>query len=607
MPGAIVLSVKKGESFTFPAHAFDGLAPGSEDIIIYNFTGSTSASISVSGGGSFFSASPITITGEDGSGTFSITPLTSASAVGHHYAPLSILGPGGFNANVDLSLIVYGTPSPGDGSLLTPFLVNDEVEMSFVGRGNANPAAYNTWTLDKHYKLASNITLPGTWTPIGGWTNQFTGSLDGAGMTIFNLTINNSSSQNQGLFGVTGSSAVVKDFDLSSVSISGGQYTGAVVGYNIGTIDNCNVLSGNVSGSSSTVGGIAGFSQGVVQNCSFAVNQVISTNMNGIEIGGIVGQLNSSGQVINCRFTGLSVNGFQYVGGVVGRANTGSIQGCSAATSVVGSGGWIGGIIGQHAGTGSITNCNFSGSVSTSGPNVGGVAGEVNTAVIENCYAIGGIIQGTQYVGGVMGNGSALNKCYFSGNVEGTNHVGGVAGTIGNSGVMQNCYATGTVTGTGFAVGGVRGYLTGGYNSIQNCYSTAIVEGSFNVGGVPGSITGGSNIQNCIALNPSIEATSITSGIGRIWGGGSGSAFGNYARDDMIVYTPGSWTSDIAVNGKDGANLAVNNTIALNSIFSAANGWDPVVWSVPTVNFDALSHSPLPTLIGLGTQSPVLP
>ena len=409
-----------------------------------------------------------------------------------------------------------------------------------------------------NYILADDINLSGpVWTPIGAWSTPFAGNFDGNGKIISNLTIN-TTSVNQGLFGVIGSGAIVKDFDLSGINVTGGQYTGTVAGYNTGTIQNCNVLSGNVTGSS-TIGGVAGISVGVVQDCSVAVLVDASSASGGV-IGGLVGQL-SGGQVINCHFTNIGVtgvNGYQLIGGVVGLANTGSIQDCSAATNVTGTGGFIGGIVGQHASTGSLVNCNFSGNVSGGGESVGGVAGEVNYSpiLVENCYAVG-TVKGTQYVGGVVGHGAALNKCYFQGDVEGTaSFIGGVAGAIA-PGLVQNCYAIGTVAGIGDCVGGVIGELSSGSSSMQNCYSTSVVKGSSDVGGVFGkSNASPGNMANCVALNPNVETTASTSSIGRISGNYASS--GSYARNDMTFTVTG--VTSLAPSGttgdKNGADVS---------------------------------------------------
>ena len=98
------------------------------------------------------------------------------------------------------------------------------------------------------------------WTPIAG----FNGTFDGQGHTISGVMINNSSSY-QGLFGVFGKSAKVRNLVIANSYISGGNNTGAVVGATDGTsedaslIENCHVLGDvTIAGTGSNHGGIAG-------------------------------------------------------------------------------------------------------------------------------------------------------------------------------------------------------------------------------------------------------------------------------------------------------------------------------------------------------------
>jgi hypothetical protein len=156
----------------------------------------------------------------------------------------------------------------------------------------------------------------------------------------------------------------------------------------------------------------------------------------------------------------------------------------------------------------------------------------------------------------------------------------------------------------------VGGLIGGGSTySVQNCYTTGNVSGVRRIGGVVGINTSGT-INNCVAFGQNISATAATaSEIGRV-SGVLNNLSGNNARDNMIVTLNGIIQGSIigSHNNQHGADLVVNNTVALNSIFSAANGWDPTVWNIPGGNFDAGTNSPLPTLLGVGgTQNPVLP
>lgn len=95
-------------------------------------------------------------------------------------------------------------------------------------------------------------------------------------------------------------------------NFSGGGVAGAVASINHGTIDNCHVGNGTISGSKD-LGGIVGESiNGTVTNCSFTGD----INGRGSGIGGIVGY-NSYGTILNCAvYSGTIRSSDHSVGGV---------------------------------------------------------------------------------------------------------------------------------------------------------------------------------------------------------------------------------------------------------------------------------------------------
>ena len=165
--------------------------------------------------------------------------------------------------------------------------------------------------------LADDITLSevtdggSNWTPIQGYAGTF----DGNGKTITGLTINQSATDNVGLFASIAEGGTVKNLKLDDVDITAGSNVGAVAGLNRGTIENCSV-SGSVTGSSnnSCVGGIAGWHYGgTITDCHS------SATVKGIAfIGGIAGQSNAS--ITACyHATGSVIGASSSVGGVAGR------------------------------------------------------------------------------------------------------------------------------------------------------------------------------------------------------------------------------------------------------------------------------------------------
>jgi hypothetical protein len=198
-----------------------------------------------------------------------------------------------------------------NGTEAAPFKVYDPATLGYVGRGTANPAGYQSWTPDKYYEQTADINLTTTFTPIG----SFTGTFDGGGHTITGLSIT-SSNNYAGLFSDIVSGGTVKTLGLVNVNISGSGIVGAIVGINNGTVQNCYVVTGSVTGTGQNVGGIAGSNNipsSTVTNCYAAVTVQGTTN-----VGGIVGSSASTATVQNCVALNQSVTATA-TGGSAGR------------------------------------------------------------------------------------------------------------------------------------------------------------------------------------------------------------------------------------------------------------------------------------------------
>ena len=96
------------------------------------------------------------------------------------------------------------------------------------------------------------------WMPIGDSSSSFSSFaaiFEGNSRTITNLFID--SSENEiGLFGVTRSSAVIRNLEMVSVQVTGSDYVGGLVGSNGGAVSAC-FATGKVSGDDD-VGGLVG-------------------------------------------------------------------------------------------------------------------------------------------------------------------------------------------------------------------------------------------------------------------------------------------------------------------------------------------------------------
>ena len=153
--------------------------------------------------------------------------------------------------------------------------------------------------LDGKYILMNDIDLSSVdnWDPIGTNSAEFTGTFDGNGHVIKNLTINYETEINIGFFGRT-QNATIKNLGLNNANITGYLSVGTLVGVaNGGTITNC-YTSGQVSGD----GYIGGLTGNIVAGTTVA-NCYSTANINGMShVGGLSGTL--GGIISNCYFAG---------------------------------------------------------------------------------------------------------------------------------------------------------------------------------------------------------------------------------------------------------------------------------------------------------------
>ncbi|WP_198305778.1 YDG domain-containing protein [Arcobacter vandammei] len=133
--------------------------------------------------------------------------------------------------------------------------------------------------------------------------------------------------------------------------------------------------------------------------------------------------------------------------------------------------------------------------VQVSGNNVGALVGSNGlNSLIEN-VSVTGNVYGTEKVGGLVGsNGSSnIKNSYFSGQVEGDKEVGGLVGYIG-SGVIENSYTKGTIKGFQGYSGGIAGVNAG---TIKNSYTSTIINsGAWYNDGLAGIEYYGSTTEN---------------------------------------------------------------------------------------------------------------
>ena len=287
------------------------------------------------------------------------------------------------------------------------------------------------------------------WKPIGTSANRFIATFDGAGKTISNLFIKDTSAA-VGLFGVVGASGRIVRLGLLNVNITGPDDAGGLVGVLLRGSINASYATGSVTGHTD-VGGLAGWSDGTISASYTAAT--VSGSGNGV--GGLAGH--SSGPISDSYATGsVTGNSGGAIGGLAGFGGaSGSVSGSYATGSVSGSRN-TGGLIGwNHS---SIIASYATGSVTGSGNSIGGLVGaNTNSSSITASYATGSV-SGASNVGGLVGwTNTPVSASYATGSVSGASNVGGLAGLL-NRGSITYSYATGAVKGTGSNVGGLVGF-----------------------------------------------------------------------------------------------------------------------------------------------------
>ncbi|MFN9281865.1 MAG: filamentous hemagglutinin N-terminal domain-containing protein, partial [Betaproteobacteria bacterium] len=230
--------------------------------------------------------------------------------------------------------------------------------------------------------------------PVGNSAANFSGRFDGLGHTITGLSINRSTTQRVGLFGQTSSASDIRNVGLVGGTISGSLYTGGLVGVSSGTISN-SFATGNVTGSNQYTGGLVGYQLGAMVSNSYAAGNVSGADS---YTGGLVGYV-GSGVVTNSYATSnvTSTPGF-YTGGLVGELNSGSVSN-SYATGNVASARYSGGLVGRSYGP--ISNSYATGNVSSTVFGSGGLVGQIGSSTVSNSYATGAV-SGTS-AGGLAG------------------------------------------------------------------------------------------------------------------------------------------------------------------------------------------------------------
>ncbi len=436
------------------------------------------------------------------------------------------------------------------------------------------------------YVLGGDIDASAT----SGWNGAlgfaplsiFTGSFDGFGHTVSNLTINRPTNDFIGMFGVV-SNASIRNIGLENIAVTGQNGTGGLAGATFGSTRIVNsYVTGEVKGALG-VGGLVGQALG---SLSLSGSHAIS-NVYGVEsVGGLLGSSSVSVLDISNTREGYSYASGNvtatgsHVGGIIGAQGGGvvNIVDYIGTAQVVG-GGRVGGLLGvSDSVTLHITN-SAAGNVSATGSEVGGFVGLQfggNINISDSMHA--GNVAGGDRVGGLVGNnysGTLDINNSTAGSVTGSNvNVGGLVGYAVASRI-SNSYVTNGVTGT-TNTGGLIGYAAGS-SSINHSYVTGAVSGADNVGGLVGQSLAGSGITesfvsgNVVSVNGTnigglvgLNGGAITDAYatGAVGGAGAtkvGGLVGANTGSITRTYASGAVTGNADIGGLVGTNSGTVN------------------------------------------------
>jgi len=321
-------------------------------------------------------------------------------------------------------------PAAGAGTSESPYQIANLENLYWI---SLSPANWNN-----HFIQTADIDASPThtwfpdglggflgWAPIGTESNPFAGYYNGQDYSIDALYIHRLNENHVGLFGkgywgtsLPDNTATLKNICLTNADVSGGDRTGAIVGYLLGQANN----------------------HRPVLLDSFSSGSVFGAN----EVGGLAGS-NVKAQIFD-DYSSCNVTGTTRVGG---------LSGYTAAYAAV-------------------ERSYFRGNVSGS-EQVGGISGYCyNYAPLINTYNLGNV-SGSNIVGGLTGGmayNSALRSSYSTGQVSSDSNGGGIIGSSYDStcGVM-GCFWDTQTSGIYVSAGGT-GKTTAQMKDIA-MYSTA--------------------------------------------------------------------------------------------------------------------------------------
>ena len=343
---------------------------------------------------------------------------------------------------------------------------NDNYEITSVeGLESMIEGVNNGEWADEDYVLSSDIDLStltksaaivSNWVPMGTEDKPFTGTFDGNGHTIKNLTIVETEAKEGkafiGFFGYA-KDATIKDVTFENVYL------------NIACLD--------IDHSQGHIGAVAGSLEGTstIENVTvkgdIKVESTVSAN--GASRVAVVAGGNSGGDVTMKNVHVIANEGSYLkannnVGALAGQLQVKSVfENCSSNIDVTGTKFFAGGIIGLAAGDQTFINCHTTGDVTIT-------AGREGRN--HDQYRVGGIAGG--WADGAK-NVCTLTDCSYEGSISGTNSDGSVANPLDYAGYVGRGYTLNGCQGSKVVIDGVE-YV--------QAFNTAAEAGIYYINGV---------------------------------------------------------------------------------------------------------------------------
>ncbi|MBR6123560.1 hypothetical protein IKQ19_08225, partial [Candidatus Saccharibacteria bacterium] len=326
--------------------------------------------------------------------------------------------------------------------------------------------------IDEKGALAADSTKLHKWTPIGNSSVAFDGTFDGDNHSISGMFINTTSSNN-GLFG--NSRGIIQNLTLSNAWVYGGKYTGGIIGYNVGTVENLTNLA-SVSGKEDCIGGVMGSSNQKDYKSNSVIKNVLNEGViiGNKNVGGIAGC--ATYVTVDRAENSAQIEGYSYVGGIfggIGSTSKNDVKNLSNTGDINGSH-FVGGISGHCGGSLSINQNNNTSSYSCPKGISAWYCGTLQIAHNE------GNITGKRYIGGIVGEicHGTISKLSNNGDISGEGGTGGIVSSMSYTKTTA-VYNTGNIYGRNY-VGGIVGFNEEGVTS--SAYSTGKVDGDSLVG-----------------------------------------------------------------------------------------------------------------------------